>query len=286
MRSHEISFERLQQIIKEEVTALTEAVDHKSISDVVGVASKLLSAVENFKAKAPAAAINALTPHLGEIEKMLENMLSSPGSYVPVVKKEPKRVSLKAVKGEGTVRESGQGQGFEPPGSWGRGKQADVDLAVTSPVDVASDACPCCGSERVESLTADVEAPSAAPLDVGLVCLECKKTTWTKGAKRIDEATGGDGRFERVDETNWQHLEVGNTYLVRVGRERVKCTFVGWVDKQGKPTEGEDPNEVDLRFADVDDGMEWEAYWSDRGGRAGCYSVGSSSDVLFVKETD
>lgn len=98
MANPKITLEQLRRLIREE--AMKETVDHKSINSVVGVASKLLAAVEAFKEKAPPAAINALTPHLSEIEKNLENMVSSPGSYVPVPKKEPKKVSLKAVKGD------------------------------------------------------------------------------------------------------------------------------------------------------------------------------------------
>lgn len=98
MTTVKISKERLQHIIRDEIAGLSESVDHKSINSVVGVASKLLAAVEMFKEKAPPAAINAVTPHLAAIEKALENMVSTPGSYVPVPKKEPKRVSLKAVK--------------------------------------------------------------------------------------------------------------------------------------------------------------------------------------------
>lgn len=97
MTNAKININQLRRIIKEEL-ALAEAVDHKSINSVVGVASKLLAAVEAFKEKAPPAAINAVTPHLSELEKNLENMVSSPGSYVPQPKKEPKKVSLKAVK--------------------------------------------------------------------------------------------------------------------------------------------------------------------------------------------
>ena len=63
MTTTKISRQRLKQIIKEEITAVTlqEAVDHKSISTVIGVASKLLSAIEAFKEKAPASATNAVT---------------------------------------------------------------------------------------------------------------------------------------------------------------------------------------------------------------------------------
>jgi hypothetical protein len=100
MTTPKISLLRLRQLIREEteLSALSEAVDHKGISSIVAVASKLLAAVDGFKEKAPPAAINATTPHLAELEKVLENMVSSPGSYVPTPKKEPKRVSLKATK--------------------------------------------------------------------------------------------------------------------------------------------------------------------------------------------
>lgn len=100
MPKNTISFERLHELIDDEIKYLKlgEAVDHKSINSVVGVASKLLASVEAFKAKAPHAAINAVTPHLSELEKVLENMVSSPGSYVPIPKKEPKKVSLVAKK--------------------------------------------------------------------------------------------------------------------------------------------------------------------------------------------
>jgi hypothetical protein len=98
-----ISLLRLTQLIAEELERkrLHEQVDHKSISDIVGVASKLLAAVEAFKEKAPPAAVNATTPHLSELERVLENMLSTPGSYVPKAKKEPKKVSLAAKKSIG-----------------------------------------------------------------------------------------------------------------------------------------------------------------------------------------
>jgi len=102
MTTAKINLQQLRRIIKEELEAATvnEVVDHKSINSVVGVASKLLAAVEAFKEKAPPAAINAVTPHLSQLEKVLENMVSSPGSYVPQPKKEPKKVSLKAVKND------------------------------------------------------------------------------------------------------------------------------------------------------------------------------------------
>lgn len=83
--------------------ALTEQVDHASMSAVVSSASKLLAAVESFKEKASAHAINAVTPGLAELEKTLEAMVSNPGTYVVKPKVEPKKVSLRAVKGDKVV---------------------------------------------------------------------------------------------------------------------------------------------------------------------------------------
>lgn len=112
MITTKISAKRVRKIINEELerAALNEAVDHKSISAIISVASKLLGAIEGFKEKAPPAAINATTPHLSELEKVLENMVSTPGSYVPQPKKEPKKVTLKAVKGESFTKEKGLGR--------------------------------------------------------------------------------------------------------------------------------------------------------------------------------
>lgn len=100
MSEAKITNARLREIIKEELAKqqIDEAVDHAGIKDVVNAASKLLGAVQSFKEKASAHAINAVTPGLGELEKTLENMVSNPSSYVVVPKKEPKKVSLRAVK--------------------------------------------------------------------------------------------------------------------------------------------------------------------------------------------
>lgn len=101
MTTPKISLVKVREIIREELEAarsVNEVVDHNGIRDIVTIASKLLAAVEGFKDKASPAAINAVTPHLAEIEKTLENMMSSPGSYVATPKKEPQKVSLKPAK--------------------------------------------------------------------------------------------------------------------------------------------------------------------------------------------
>lgn len=95
---HKITEKDLRKIVKEELESLQEQVDHNAIKDVVTGASKLLAAVESFKGTAPPAAVNALTPNLDHVQKVLEDMLSTPGSYVPKPKVEPKKVSLRPVK--------------------------------------------------------------------------------------------------------------------------------------------------------------------------------------------
>ena len=94
----------LRNMIKEELSTVNEQVDHVGIKDVVTGASKLMDAIDVFKQTAPASAINAVTPHLGEIERILEDMATTPGSYVAKPKVEPRKVSLRAVKGENRSR--------------------------------------------------------------------------------------------------------------------------------------------------------------------------------------
>jgi chemotaxis regulatin CheY-phosphate phosphatase CheZ len=88
----------LRRIINEELTFLKEQVDHAAIKDIVTGAQKLLASIEAFKKTAPPSALNACTPHVDQLEKVLEDMLSTPGSYVQKPKVEPKKVSLKPVK--------------------------------------------------------------------------------------------------------------------------------------------------------------------------------------------
>lgn len=91
-----ITVPQLKRIIAQEIkSTLQEAVDHEGIREVVNGASKLLAAVEAFKDVASPSMINALTPHLTDIEKTLESMVSNPGSYIQKQKPVAKKVSLK-----------------------------------------------------------------------------------------------------------------------------------------------------------------------------------------------
>jgi hypothetical protein len=95
-----VKYGDLRALVKDQLATMREAIDHVSISKVTSSASKLLKAIEDFKDGATPATVNALTPHLAMIERALEDMLSNPGSYVPVQKREPKVVSLRPQKGK------------------------------------------------------------------------------------------------------------------------------------------------------------------------------------------
>lgn len=96
-----LTLPRLKKIIAEEMArAISEEVDHASIRDVVNVASKLLAAVEAFEKGANGSMKSAVTPHLDKIEVTLEDMVSTPGSYVDKKKTAPQHVSLKPAKGK------------------------------------------------------------------------------------------------------------------------------------------------------------------------------------------
>lgn len=100
-----INLTDLRRIVREELK-LNEAVDHAAIRDIVTDASKLLAAVEAFNSTASESAKNALIPHISKIEKVLEDMVSTPGSYVAKPKLVPKKVTLRQVKAENRLRES------------------------------------------------------------------------------------------------------------------------------------------------------------------------------------
>lgn len=102
-----INLTDLRRIVREELK-LNESVDHAAIRDIVTDASKLLAAVEAFNSTASESAKNALIPHIGKIEKVLEDMVSTPGSYVAKPKLVPKKVTLRQVKSEGKLRESSE----------------------------------------------------------------------------------------------------------------------------------------------------------------------------------
>jgi len=99
MTKPQISLQKLQKIIREEIRQrLGESTDHDDAASLAMSAAKLLKAIDAFKEKASPAATNAVTPHMSELEKALDNIVSSPRSYVSQPKKEPQHVTMQAKK--------------------------------------------------------------------------------------------------------------------------------------------------------------------------------------------
>lgn len=92
-----INKQRVRELIIEEMQKLKEDVDHEGISDVVTAASRLLGGVKKFKEAATGQMTHAVTPHLDKLQRVLEDMIQTPGSYVKRVVKQPKVVSLRPV---------------------------------------------------------------------------------------------------------------------------------------------------------------------------------------------
>jgi hypothetical protein len=104
MTQGKLNLNDLRKIVKEELVALQEQVDHSGIRDVVNNASKLLAAVEAFRDNAAPTMISSVTPQLDQLASILEDMVSTPGSYVMKPKVEPKKVSLRVVNSESKKR--------------------------------------------------------------------------------------------------------------------------------------------------------------------------------------
>lgn len=91
---------QLRVLILSEVKRISEdaaSLDPAAIKSVVVLAEKLLSAVNSFLATA-SDDMKAALPHLEECKKTLENMLSSPSSYVAKPTPVAKKISFKAVE--------------------------------------------------------------------------------------------------------------------------------------------------------------------------------------------
>lgn len=94
-----ISIDRLREIIMEEYSvSVNEQIDHAGAKTVVTAASKLLKGIEAYKKSATGTMQSAIGNALAGIETQLEDMISTPGSYVDKPKPEPKKVTLRAVK--------------------------------------------------------------------------------------------------------------------------------------------------------------------------------------------
>ena len=97
---HKITEKRLREIIAEELRLQNEGLDAEAVAKVVGAASDATKALNKFKENMNGALTSAVHPHLEQLLSILEKVMTSPGTYIDVVKPEPKTVRLRAVKDE------------------------------------------------------------------------------------------------------------------------------------------------------------------------------------------
>ena len=93
-----ISVTRLRTIINEEAKA--QAV-HKAKAQVSSAAGDLMDAINDFRKKATPKALHDTSQYLERLWALLDDINDAPGSYIDVPHAEPKRVSLRPVKGDG-----------------------------------------------------------------------------------------------------------------------------------------------------------------------------------------
>lgn len=95
-----IGIATLKKIIREEIENLYEGTDEDSASKIMSGATKLLSAIENFKESASEKVKAELGSNLDGVEQLLKRVVSSPMQYVDASSPGPKKVSLKPEKKE------------------------------------------------------------------------------------------------------------------------------------------------------------------------------------------
>ena len=99
-----IELSRLKKIIREEMALLHEGEDHDAAAKNMTNATKLLKAIESFKADASSVVKGELGAHLDEIEKTLNRIVQSPMKYVDVTKPPTQKVvTLKPEKKQNTL---------------------------------------------------------------------------------------------------------------------------------------------------------------------------------------
>ena len=96
-KDKKINLTKIRQIVNEEIKKIYENQNHEAIKDIVNSASKLLKAIDVFKATAPDMVAASCMLHIDNLEETLNDMISSPGSYVAKEKKIQK-VTLRPVE--------------------------------------------------------------------------------------------------------------------------------------------------------------------------------------------
>lgn len=77
-----IDLKTLQNSINENAKLIYEGLNSEEARELFKSVTDLYDEISDFEKEAPAAAINALSPHLKHVYDMLEKMMQDPMSYV------------------------------------------------------------------------------------------------------------------------------------------------------------------------------------------------------------
>jgi hypothetical protein len=77
-----INLRKLQDNINKDAQVIYESLNTSEAKSLYSLVVDLYEEINSFEKDAPPAAINALSPHLQQVQGMLENMLKEPLNYV------------------------------------------------------------------------------------------------------------------------------------------------------------------------------------------------------------
>lgn len=77
-----INLKKLQENINKNAQVIYESLNTAEAKSLYVLVVDLYEEINSFEKEAPPAALNALSPHLQQVQSMLENMLREPLNYV------------------------------------------------------------------------------------------------------------------------------------------------------------------------------------------------------------
>ena len=83
----------IQQAINKDAKIIFESLNTDEAKTLFNLATSLYKEIEKFEKDAPAAAINALSPHLKHVHEMVTQILKNPMTYVSEIQGEQPEVS-------------------------------------------------------------------------------------------------------------------------------------------------------------------------------------------------
>lgn len=83
-----INLKKLQENINKNAQVIYESLNTAEAKNLYVLVVDLYEEINSFEKEAPPAALNALSPHLQQVQSMLENMLREPLNYVSRVEED------------------------------------------------------------------------------------------------------------------------------------------------------------------------------------------------------